>query len=422
MMQNQTENLHLLPNCMNCQLMKQVPIITLLSFIFLFHTSTIMAQKDKQHVKVVAKSGDGIYSILSKYQIPLNKCNVDYFCKSNKITLNSNLKIGKTYQLPIFIYRYNGESIRSTLSDDDWDKALRIQEYNRAVNKAGLKKGNYEKDLILWVPYYEEFCKAKPPITVRPKKATVREFGIFGEQHKKVLIKSNKLKNCVYYIVGGHGGPDPGAVGKKDGKQLCEDEYAYDIALRLARNLLAHGATVYVITRDKNDGIRDSKYLKCDTDETCWKNQTIPRNQKRRLEQRSSSINEIAGRLELVGKKYQRAIMIHIDSQSKDMRQDMFFYYFPGTQAGKSLANTLRSTIERKYDVYQKNRGYTGTVSGRDLHMLRETKPPSVYIELGNIANPQDQNRFIVVNNRQAVADWLYDGFVKDYQNWRERQ
>jgi len=46
------------------------------------------------------------------------------------------------------------------------------------------------------------------------------------------------------------------------------------------------------------------------------------------------------------------------------------------------------------------------------LHMLRETKPTSIYIELGNITNPKDQKRIIWTNNRQALANWLYEGIV----------
>ena len=74
---------------------------------------------------------------------------------------------------------------------------------------------------------------------------------------------------------------------KKDGNYLCEDEYAYDVTLRLARNLLSHGAKVYVIVRDENDGIRDQEYLGYDKDEVVWFKQKIPINQVRRLKQRT---------------------------------------------------------------------------------------------------------------------------------------
>ena len=65
---------------------------------------------------------------------------------------------------------------------------------------------------------------------------------ILGKEYEEITVEDETLQGCVYYLVSGHGGPDPGAMTKKDGKYLCEDEYAYDVTLRLARNLLSHGA------------------------------------------------------------------------------------------------------------------------------------------------------------------------------------
>ena len=45
--------------------------------------------------------------------------------------------------------------------------------------------------------------------------------------------------------------------------------------------------------------------------------------------------------------------------------------------------------------------------------MIRKTLPVTVYIELGNIQNELDQVRLIENNNRQAIANWLTDGFLK---------
>ena len=53
-----------------------------------------------------------------------------------------------------------------------------------------------------------------------------------------VAIKDNSLANKVYYIVAGHGGPDPGARCTDCKSTMCEDEYAYDVSLRLARELI----------------------------------------------------------------------------------------------------------------------------------------------------------------------------------------
>ena len=70
-------------------------------------------------------------------------------------------------------------------------------------------------------------------------------------------------------LVSGHGGPDPGCIGKYQGKELHEDEYAYDIILRLGKELLERGAKVYFIIQDAKDGIRDSYILKNSKRETC---------------------------------------------------------------------------------------------------------------------------------------------------------
>ncbi|MDB4174703.1 N-acetylmuramoyl-L-alanine amidase, partial [Bacteroidia bacterium] len=78
------------------------------------------------------------------------------------------------------------------------------------------------------------------------------------------------------------------------------------------------------------------------------------------------------------------------------------------------MANTMLQTIKSEYEEHQANRGYRGVVKSRDLHTLRESKPPVVYIELGNITNKFDQKRLLIVNNRQAIANWLTQGVLEE--------
>ena len=211
----------------------------------------------------------------------------------------------------------------------------------------------------------------------------------------------------------GHGGPDPGAVSR--GKRtICEDEYAYDVALRLARRLTEEGAQVHIIIQDPNDGIRDDAYLKCDKDERSYEGNKIPLNQKKRLQQRTASVNHLFKVNKKKGIKDHRVISMHIDSRSKSQRQDVFFYYYAESKSGKNLALNLQETFKNKYDKYQKGRGYSGSVSARPLFVLRNTHPAAVFVELGNIVNKEDQKRFLIPDNRQALANWLYEGIIKD--------
>lgn len=342
--------------------------------------------------------------------------------------------LGKTYKLPIMLYTYNGKSIRTTTGINDLPWAQGIQRYNEVLHQSGIKAGDYRTDRELWVPYSRLRCRSEAfpleaggsgsPIPSgsqaqggpsRPNRVPLRgTYPIFGDEHAEVPLESTRLRGRVYYIVGGHGGPDPGAVGDYYGKKLCEDEYAYDISLRLAKNLLSHGATVYMIIRDENDGIRSGEILPCDKDETCWVGKEIPVSQKLRLTQRSDAVNMLYRKNKKQGVRFQRLVVIHVDSQGKRDKQDTYFYHKIGDTKSKSLADRLLNTMHAKYDQYRPGRGYEGTVSSRDLHMLRETEPTAVFIELANIKNRSDQGRLVIEGNRDLMAGWLFEGLLSD--------
>ncbi len=240
-----------------------------------------------------------------------------------------------------------------------------------------------------------------------------KKYEIFGKKYENVEIIDNQLKGAVYHLMSGHGGPDPGAVGKYENHDLCEDEYAYDVVLRLARNLIQHGATVYVIIRDPNDGIRDDSFLKPDKDEVCHPNLKIPLNQTQRLKQRTDAVNNLYQKHK---GSFQRMIEIHLDSRSHGKNIDVFFYHDKRSNTGKKAANILKNTFQRKYDQHQPGRGYSGTVSDRNLYVVRNSFPVAIFIELGNINHKRDQQRFIIPSNRQALANWLFEGLLEDFK------
>lgn len=390
--------------------------IRFLWIITFLHFTVVLNAQEIQYVRVTAEKGDGAIVLLNKYGLQAGVTDLELFRSINKLGKEIVLHDGKQYYLPISIFTYNGKSIRSTIGNSDWDQAVKIRDYNLEMHGKGLKKGDYTDDKVLWVPleFLEEQVKPET-VAISQSSAQVR-YTIFGKDNEVVDIQSNRLEGQVYYVVAGHGGPDPGAMGKYNGHSLCEDEYAYDIALRLARCLIEQSATVYMIIRDDNDGIRGEAILKPDKDEVCWENQDIPLNQMARLKQRTQAINELYLKHKKNGNPVQRAIILHLDSRSSKQRIDMFFYHSPNSSSGKQLAMSMRDKIEEKYNEHQKNRGYSGTVEARNLYILRKTLPVAVFIELGNIRNSRDQKRFILEDNRQAVANWLCEGLLNASQ------
>lgn len=310
--------------------------------------------------EVVAEKGDGIYSLLKRHGFSVSE-NMENFIALNKNQLgkNNTLIAGVKYKLPA-----GGTAAAST---------------------------------------------AKPA----EAKGRMVHYDIFGKEHADIEITSNTLDGAIYYLVAGHGGPDPGAVGKYNGHTVCEDEYAYDVTLRLARKLISEGATVYLITRDPNDGIRDESFLKIDHDEYCYPKRKIPLNQTKRLRQRSDAVNELYKKHRGA---FQRMIAIHVDSRGRGENIDVFFYHDKRSDTGKKAATILKDTFQKKYQEHQPGRGYGGTVSDRSLYVVRNTWPPAVYIELGNMNHERDIQRLIIPNNRQAVAKWLAEGLIQDFK------
>ena len=354
----------------------------LLFLVFLFSGTTLWAQQ-----KATPKAGEGISSFLLRHNRSPKKY-YDDFIELNKQKLGKNnvLKVGMTYVIP--------PVKKSTTASAKTTSAKNTGARNTASESAGIKQPS---------------SKAKST-----KIGTTINEPLFGKQLANVKVTSNRLAGACFYVVSGHGGPDPGAIGKVGRYELHEDEYAYDIALRLARNLMQEGAEVHIIIQDAKDGIRDDSYLSNSKRETCM-GYANTLNQVQRLQQRCDKINALY-RKDRKNHSYCRAIFIHVDSRSKGKQTDVFFYYSNKKGDSKRLANNMKDTFESKYGKHQPNRGFSGTVSGRNLYVLSHTTPASVFVELGNIQNAFDQRRLVMNSNRQALAKWLMEGFLKDYK------
>lgn len=389
-------------------------------------------------LEAVAENGDGMFALLRRFDLPPTGCNQDAFRSINSLSAKQPLKAGTKYKVPVLIYTYNGKSIRSTIGIKDLELAKQIQSYNRSRVKSGQQKKQYEKSKVLWVPYEYVLCDQAGPTKSAPAEAVlvsantsenvivtppaestgIKEkvkksgYSIFGEKYSTVDRKDDKLKGKVFYLVSGHGGPDPGAIGKKRDNSLCEDEYAYDVVLRLARNIITHGGVPYVIVRDPDDGIRDEEFLSCDKDELVWGDQAIPLNQIKRLRQRSDAINKLVKENKSKGTADQYCIVIHVDSRHEETQTDLFFYHQKNSRKSSRLTKDMRATVEKNYKRNGRTREYKGAILTRDLHMLREVDVPTVYIELGNIQHSFDQKRVLQSRNRQALANWFSEGIV----------
>lgn len=365
------------------------------------------------------QNGEGVILFLKRHSFPSSQFQEKFFeLNKGKFGKDNSMLAGVKYKLPAFYDKpQSGEGMILLLRRhglDDTYYAL-----FKAINKETFEK--HGEELKLHVNYLIPVkTEASAPVAVKDKKSPaeaepgkIKQTFFIKLLNEEIEIEDNSLKGYVFYLVSGHGGPDPGAVANINGELLCEDEYAYDITARLLRNLIQHGAKVYMITRDNNDGIRNDRVLKHDKDEVCYLNQTIALNQKARLQQRADVINKYYKQNKKTAKG-QFVVEVHVDSRSKSKDLDVFFYHHPNSKHGKKLAESIKDMFRKKYAKHQPNRGYQGTVTPRELYMLNKTMPVQVYIEVGNIQNAKDRKRLLIADNRQALANWIFYG-LKDF-------
>lgn len=369
-------------------------ILLLLACCLAFPAFSQEAENSDSLLLAVASPGDGAYSLLRKHGInPTEFLSAFMEINAQKLGEDGQLSAGTSYFLPV---TESGDPVlASGPAAPEVVPAVPIEAESEVVDS-------------------DPEPKSEPDTEPEPKTEGER-YEIFGPEYERVSPESKRLEGTVYYLVSGHGGPDPGAMTKYGGKAIAEDEYAYDITLRLGRYLLSHGAMVYIIIRDPDDGIRDDRILPIDHDEVAYPDNRIPLNQLARLKQRTEAVNKLYAKHR---GKHQRLIVTHVDSRSSGQNIDVFFYHHEKSTQGKRLAEHIHKTFQQKYAFYQPNRKYTGTFKDRsNLYVVKNTHPPTAFIEIGNISNKKDQRRILDPDNRQALANWICEGILSDYES-----
>lgn len=189
------------------------------------------------------------------------------------------------------------------------------------------------------------------------------------------------MTNRAVFIDAGHGGRDPGAVGRQGEN---EDRINLEIALRLKR-LVEEGGGIAILTRDGDYGLYSPEAPNKKRDDL----------QKRKAiaDQSDSCVN----------------IIIHLNSFSQSRYYGAQTFYHRGSEESKRLAVILQEELRRVLD----RDNYRQPKADDDIYLLKDNQAPTVLVECGFLSNPEEERLLNEERYKEKVAFGIYSGIVR---------
>ncbi len=246
---------------------------------------------------------------------------------------------------------------------------------------------------------------------------------VFGSKVTKKFAKTAKTaKHRIRTIVidPGHGGKDPGAVGKY--YKLHEKDIALDVAKRLKKLLTSRGIKVYMtrqndkfislwkradIANKKNADLfvsvhaNSSRYRSAKGFETYYFSQASDDSAKALEAAENAALDFDSDSLD----KYNK--------NAKAIAYDMALT--ENKRVSRDIAEYVTKYVRRK--IYVRDRG----LKSARFWVLKATYMPAVLVEIGFISNKKEEGLLRTASHRQRIAEGLAKGILT-YKNEYEKE
>lgn len=212
---------------------------------------------------------------------------------------------------------------------------------------------------------------------------------ISSTTHYTEAVNASRLpiRNKVIMIDPGHGGIDPGAVGRTG---VLEDEINLKIAFKLRRLIEQFGGVGLMIREDDSGLYSEGKSRIRD-----MKNED--------LRERHRIINESGADI---------LISIHLNFFPQSQYYGAQCFYNKGDEEGKKLAELIQAEL---IDVI-KNNNTRKAKSIDNVYILKNNKMPSVLIECGFLSNHKEERLLQNENYQEKLAWAIFMGVMKYFE------
>jgi len=298
-----------------------------LSLLFWVWACTFIFAQESTYYKVVAEQGDGIFSLLRKQGLDPAKHYGEFLeLNSDKIKKGSALKLGEAYN----------------------------------------------------VPYADDSFK-KTGVMVEAKKDA--EEPIFDKELAQMSLKSNKLKDAVYYLI-----TENSTEGDKD--------FIKDITQRLAADLMVNGAQVYVMGDEIATDLGGDIFTK----------------------------DVLGDYIKVVNKrylqntgKYQRVLFIRTENIVNSGNLNVAVYHYNKSTQGQRFAQNLQNVFKEK-SISSKS-SYEASLIFEDqnsLYLARNMLPAISLLTIESGSNISD-SKISLKPNKKEIANLISNGIINDY-------
>ncbi len=207
---------------------------------------------------------------------------------------------------------------------------------------------------------------------------------LFGES----IMKRDDARWVV--IDPGHGGKDPGRLGRLDGHLFRESEVNWAVAIALATLLRARGCRVKT-TRHQKEFVS-------------------PR-------ERANFANSWAEEAQIV------FVSLHCNGHGNDLAHGFEVWHFPGSVDGEALAQSVLTALRSGLDRHSrglKPKSDWDRQQAQSLTVLTETRMPAILVEMEFLSHVDGQ-RFLARGDAQiALATAIADGVMGWFETERK--
>ncbi|MBO0321411.1 N-acetylmuramoyl-L-alanine amidase [Muricauda sp. CAU 1633] len=283
--------------------------------------------------------------------------------------------------LPNTVIAEQGDGIFSLLRKQGLDPVKHYEEFIK-LNEEKIKDGSFlQVGVAYQIPKTTDSFK-KTGVQILGENGT--EEPIFDKELAKMSLKSEKLKDAVYYL-----------IVENDAHQ--DNGFVKETTQNLASELMVHGAQVYILGNESPEILEETE---AETDYTQKMDAYIDAINKRYLQNSG---------------KYQRVLVIRDNAVTGRGNMNVAVYHYNKSEEGQRLAENIQNVFKKNSVSRSPENSNMIFEDSNSLYLAKNTLPAVSLLTLDNDSPKSVEEKISVRPNKKLLANLLTNGIMNDF-------